>query len=134
MLELTEFGGEIKNWWQQTSIDGDKFQYLLQATTPNSRGRESISSYPPIGNNYTKARFGHDDLIIDYYVRKLLLKLTVTINSSQSKWSISTLYNNLETQLQSLETWDIASEKYAAILFPLDKSCLWRSSESMAKE
>jgi len=57
-LELKKFGGDVKDWltfWGQfQKIDGDpdideadKFQYLLQATSPNTRAREVVESFPP---------------------------------------------------------------------------------------
>ena len=57
-IELKKFGGDDKDWltfWGQfLKIDGDpdideedKFQYLLQATSPNTRAREEVESFPP---------------------------------------------------------------------------------------
>lgn len=94
LLELKRFGGEIKNWltfWDQFSkIDSgpdideaDKFQYLGQATLPNTTVREIVESFPPSCDNYQKAvnslnsRFGREPLLVEYYVRELL-KLTLS--------------------------------------------------------
>ena len=61
-LEFKKFGGDVKDWltfWCQFKKtdedaemdDADKFQYLLQATTPKTRAREVVESFPPIGSN-----------------------------------------------------------------------------------
>ncbi|GFS63443.1 uncharacterized protein TNCV_2239811 [Trichonephila clavipes] len=50
--------------------DGDKFQYLIQATTPKSRARDIVESFPATPENYRKAfeylrmRFGQEDVLI----------------------------------------------------------------------
>ena len=50
--------------------DADKFQYLLQATTPKTRAWEEVESFPPTGSNYSKAmeclkaRFGREELLV----------------------------------------------------------------------
>ena len=57
-IELKKFGGDVKDWltfWRQfKNIDGHpeidkevKFQYFLQATSPNTRVREAVESPPP---------------------------------------------------------------------------------------
>jgi uncharacterized protein YukE len=100
-LELKKFGGDVKDWltfWGQfKKIDGDpdideadKFQYLLQATSPNTRAWEVVESFPPIASNYNKvveclkACFGREDLLVEFYVRELL-KLTMAMNSKEEK-------------------------------------------------
>ncbi|KAJ8914530.1 hypothetical protein NQ315_002803 [Exocentrus adspersus] len=69
-----------------------------------------------------KSRFGREDLQIEVYIRELL-KLILN-NTTQQNFEIASLYDNLETQLRSLETLGITMDKYAAILFPLIESCL----------
>ena len=65
-LEFKKFGSDVKDWltfWSQFKKivedpeidDADKFQYLLQATTPKTRAQEVVESFPPIGSNYSKA-------------------------------------------------------------------------------
>lgn len=65
-LELQKFGGDVKDWLTfqgqfkkideyLESYDAEKLQYLLQATTPNTREREMVESIPPIESNYSKA-------------------------------------------------------------------------------
>ena len=139
-LELKKFGGDVKDWltfWGKfKKIDGDpdideadKFQYLLQTTSPNTRAREVVESSPPTASNYNKAIeclkacFGREDLLVEFYVRQLL-KLTMAMNSKEDKVTLSSLYDRIETQLRALETLGVATDKYAAMLFPLVESCL----------
>ncbi|KAJ8952841.1 hypothetical protein NQ317_009906 [Molorchus minor] len=44
--------------------------------------------------------------------------------SSSGSYSVSTLYDEIESHLRSLETLGITSDKYAAMLYPLIESCL----------
>lgn len=138
-IEFKHYDGSIKDWlifWAQfkkihedSSIDnGDKIEYLRQATVAGSRARQLVESYPAMGENYAKmiesmqSRFGREDLQIEVYVRGLL-KLILNNTNSQNK-DLAVLYDCLETQLRSLETLGITSDKYAAMLFPLIESCL----------
>lgn len=139
-LESKKFDGGIKEWlpfWSQfqkvhddPDIDlNDKVEYLIQATIPGSRARQLVDSFPATGSNYRKmidclfSRFGREDLQIEVYVRELL-KLVINNTSSGNKKDLSLLYDNIETQLRSLETLGITSDKYAAMLFPLVESSL----------
>jgi hypothetical protein len=139
MLELKKIGGDIKDWptfWGQfKKIDGDpdidevdKFQYLLQ-TSPNTRAREVVESFPPVASNYSKAieclkaRFGREDLLVEFYVRELL-KLTMAMNSKEEKVTLSSLNNRIQTQLRALETLGVATDKYAAMLM-IEKTLLF---------
>ncbi|CAB0019908.1 unnamed protein product, partial [Nesidiocoris tenuis] len=135
-IDLFKYNGDISQWitfWAQFShINADeslspeeKFQYLLQATIPKSRARVIVESFPPSGDNYSKAieslkdRCGRSDLLIEYYVRELL-KLVL----SHGELELPILYDRLETQLRALETLKIVSDNYAAILLPHIESCL----------
>jgi hypothetical protein len=62
-------------------------------------------------------------LLVKFYVRELL-KLMMAMNSNQNKVTLSSLYDKTETQLRALETLGVATDKYAAMLFPLVESCL----------
>jgi len=62
-------------------------------------------------------------LLVEFYVRELL-KLTMAMNSKEDKVTLSSLYDRIETQLRALETLGVATDKYAAMLFPLVESCL----------
>jgi hypothetical protein len=104
---LTFWGQFKKIVEDQEMDDADKFHYLLQATTPKTRAREVVESFPPIGSNYSKAmnclkaRFGREGLLVEYYVRQLL-KLTLVMNSKEGGVPLSSLYDWIETQLRAL--------------------------------
>lgn len=138
-LQLQKFSGapvEWLGWWSQfKGIDDDKtlsaehkFQYLIQATVPNSPAHNLVTSFPSTSENYPKAieymksRFGNDKILIEVYVRELL-KLVVN-NSNNRKSTLSTLYDKLQTQLRALESLGVTSDKYAAMLYPLVESAL----------
>ncbi|XP_035715967.1 uncharacterized protein LOC110860203 [Folsomia candida] len=123
----------------------EKFQYLFQATTENSRARTIVASYPPTAENYPKvieslkSRFGRDEILIEVYVRDLLS--FVLSNVSKKGVSISVLYDKLETQLRALESLGVTSDKYAAMLFLLVESSLpedmlriWERSRQKSQE
>ncbi|KAJ8974347.1 hypothetical protein NQ317_008621, partial [Molorchus minor] len=92
----------------------------IESTTP---GRK-FSSYR---ENYSKAieslksRFGRDDLLVEVYVRELLKLVLRILNDNVT---LSVLYDKLEAQLRALETLNVTSDIYAAMLFPLVESCL----------
>ncbi|GFX71478.1 DUF5641 domain-containing protein [Trichonephila clavipes] len=134
-----KFGGEVKEWlcfWSQfkrihehkyMELE-DKFQYLIQCMSPGTRAKDIIDGYPPTAENYTKAieslkaRFGREELLVEYYVRELLT--LVVKNDTKSKLSITQLYDKLESHLRSLESIGMTSDKYSAMLFPLGESCI----------
>ncbi|KAJ8964429.1 hypothetical protein NQ317_017452 [Molorchus minor] len=101
--------------------------YLKIATIPKSRARQLVESYPPSSENYPKviaslnSRFGREDLLVEVYVRELL---KLILNNLDSKAKLSTLYDNIESQLRALETLGVTTEKCAAMLYPLVESCL----------
>ncbi|XP_054706521.1 uncharacterized protein LOC129216335 [Uloborus diversus] len=138
-LELMKFGGEVKDWlcfWSQFKRihehkqmeEGDKFQYFIQCMSPGTRAKEINDSYPPTAENYEKAieslkaRFGREELLVEYYVRELLT--LVVKNATKSKLNITQLYDKLESHLRSLESIGMTCDKYAAMLFPLVESCV----------
>ncbi|GFU31946.1 integrase catalytic domain-containing protein [Trichonephila clavipes] len=113
-IQFQQFSGELTDWLrfhnqfkrihEDESIgDGDKFQYLIKATTPKSRVRDIVESFPATPENYRKAfeylrmRFGQEDFLIQVYI---------------------------EAQLRALGSLGVTKEKYAAMLFPLVESCL----------
>ncbi|GFY34712.1 histone H3.3 [Trichonephila clavipes] len=134
-----KFGDEVKEWlcfWSQFKrihehkyIElEDKFQYLIQCMSPGTRVKEIIDGYPPTAENYTKAienlkaRFGREELLVEYYVHELLT--LVVKNATKSKLSITELYDKLESHLRSLESIGMISDKYSAMLFPIVESCI----------
>ncbi|GFX58748.1 integrase catalytic domain-containing protein [Trichonephila clavipes] len=138
-IQFQQFSGELTDWLRfhnqfkrihedESIDDGDKFQYLIQATTPKSRARDIVESFPATPENYRKAfeylrmRFGQEDVLIQVYVRELL-KLVLQ-NTEVKKVNLSSLYDKIEAQLRALESLGVTKEKYAAMLFPLVESCL----------
>src|SRR5436190_5722303 len=137
-IEFIKFSGKLEEWlpfWSQfrridedDEIDEvDKFQYLLQATVPKSKARQIVESYPPTGNNYSKAieslklRFGREDLLVEVYIRDLLKLVLTNLNN---KTGLAYLYDQIESRLRALETLNVTSETCAAMLYPLVESCL----------
>ncbi|GFU42294.1 integrase catalytic domain-containing protein [Trichonephila clavipes] len=138
-IQFQQFSGELTDWLRfhnqfkrihedESIDDGDKFQYLIQATTPKSRARDIVESFPATPENYRKAfeylrmRFGQEDVLIQVYIRELL-KLVLQ-NAEVNKINLSSLYDKIEAQLRALESLGVTKEKYAAMLFPLVESCL----------
>ncbi|GFV90459.1 uncharacterized protein TNCV_50341 [Trichonephila clavipes] len=138
-IQFQQFSGELTDWLRfhnqfkrihedESIDDGDKFQYLIQATTPKSRARDIVESFPLTPENYRKAfeylrmRLGQEDVLIQVYVRELL-KLVLQ-NTEIKKVNLSSLYDKIEAQLRALESLGVTKEKYAAMLFPLVESCL----------
>ncbi|GFS64274.1 integrase catalytic domain-containing protein [Trichonephila clavipes] len=138
-IQFQQFSGELTDWLRfhnqfkrihedESIDDGDKFPYLIQATTPKSRARDIVESFPATPENYRKAfeylrmRFGQEDVLIQVYVRELL-KLVLQ-NTEVKKVNLSSLYDKIEAQLRALESLGVTKEKYAAMLFPLVESCL----------
>ncbi|XP_011698795.1 PREDICTED: uncharacterized protein LOC105456446 [Wasmannia auropunctata] len=140
-LELPKFSGNIKEWlpfWSQfkkinddPSISNeDKFQYLLQATIPDSRASELVKSFPPTGENYGKAiaslknRFGRDDIVVEFYVRELLGLVLQNAVKGNKKTSLSSIFDKIECYIRALETLGVTTDKCAAMLYPLVESTL----------
>lgn len=70
-----------------------------------------------------------------------LLKLTISMNSTDQKAELPTFYDRIETRLRSLESSGVTTEKYAAMLFPLVESCLsdevlraWQRNTNLSKK
>ncbi|GFX73309.1 integrase catalytic domain-containing protein [Trichonephila clavipes] len=118
-IQFQQFSGELTDWLRfhnqfkrihedESIDDGDKFQYLIQATTPKSRARDIVESFPATPENYRKAfeylrmRFGQEDVLIQVYIRELL-KLVLQ-NAEVNKVNLSSLYDKIEAQLRALES------------------------------
>ncbi|GFY72916.1 uncharacterized protein TNIN_149261 [Trichonephila inaurata madagascariensis] len=69
-------------------------------------------------------RFGHEELLIEFYVRELLSLVIKNITNSRSKGGITQLSDQLESHLRSLESIGMTSDKYAAMLLLLVESCI----------
>ncbi|BES89560.1 Retrotransposon protein [Nesidiocoris tenuis] len=132
--DIKKFGGEIKHWisfWAQFSkIDEDislqnedKFAFLLEALIPGSPAQKLVEGFPPSRENYQKAidllkaRYGKEELLIEYYVRELL-----SLVLKRAENTVSQLYDQLEAQLRALDSLGVTKEKYAAMIFPLVES------------
>ncbi|GFT56539.1 uncharacterized protein TNCV_3508831 [Trichonephila clavipes] len=118
-IQFQQFSGELTDWLRAIP---------QPATTPKSRARDIVESFPATPENYRKAfeylrmRFGQEDVLIQVYVRELL-KLVLQ-NTEVKKVNLSSLYDKIESQLRALESLGVTKEKYAAMLFPLVESCL----------
>ncbi|GFV74639.1 uncharacterized protein TNCV_5130811 [Trichonephila clavipes] len=140
-IELKKFSGEAKDFlafWSQfqkihndkSIAEEDKMQYLLQSMEPKSKAKRLVLSFPATAENYPKAidqlkeRFGREDLLVQIYVRKLLNLVMKNAVSGRTKTDLSTLYNELEGKLRSLESLGRTQEKYGDFLTPLVESCL----------
>ncbi|GFV05383.1 DUF1758 domain-containing protein [Trichonephila clavipes] len=108
----------------------DKRQYLLQSMEPKSKAVRLVLSFPATAENYPKAmdqlkeRFGREDLLVQIYVRELLNLVMKNAVSGRTKTDLSTLYDELEGKLRSLESLGRTQEKYGDFLIPLVESCL----------
>ncbi|XP_051159149.1 uncharacterized protein LOC127280286 [Leptopilina boulardi] len=140
-IELPKFKCHVKEWllfWsifkkihEDNSIRReDKFQYLIQATSPDSRARELVRSFPPTADNYDKAiaslksRFGQDDIVVKYYVRELLGLVLQNELKGGPKATLSANYDKLEAYIRALDTLRVTTEKCASMLYPLVESAL----------
>lgn len=136
-VDLPSFSGDVKEWLKYWSLFKNihedatlpkerKFHYFIQSIVKGSKAAEVVNSYPPTADNYDKAvlalknHFGKDQLIVEVYVRELLR--LVLNNPSDGKTTLSSLYDQLETQLRALESLGVNSEMYAALLYPLVES------------
>ncbi|XP_028172612.1 uncharacterized protein LOC114361684 [Ostrinia furnacalis] len=72
---------------------------------------------------HLKQRFGREDLLIEVYIRELL-NLILSQAKHEYELPLSSLYDQLTTQLRALETMGLTSDKYALLLFPLVESAL----------
>ncbi|XP_043468325.1 uncharacterized protein LOC122502370 [Leptopilina heterotoma] len=140
-IELPKFKGNVREWlpfWSQfrkihddlSVRREDKFQYMIQATVPDSRANELVNSFPPTAENYDKVitclknRFGRDDLVVEFYVRELLgLVLQNAVNNNK-KTSVVALYDKVESYIRALGTLGVTTDKCAAMLYPLVESSL----------
>ncbi|GBO31421.1 hypothetical protein AVEN_131366-1, partial [Araneus ventricosus] len=108
----------------------DKYHYLIQSTLKGSRAREVVESFPPTAENYIqaieclKARFGREDVLVEVYVRELLILVLSNVLNNEHKLPLIKLYDRIETQLRSLQMLGVTSDKYASMLYPLVESCL----------
>ena len=140
-IEIKKFNGELTEWlgwWAQfqkihedESVHAaDKFQYLVQATVVGTRPRKIVESYPQSAENYPKVietlkdRFGDPVMLTEVYVRKLLKLVVVNATKAKNRDSITTMYEELESNLRALESLGITTDHSAAFLYPMVESSL----------
>nr|GBN10487.1 hypothetical protein AVEN_37628-1 [Araneus ventricosus]GBN10514.1 hypothetical protein AVEN_149737-1 [Araneus ventricosus] len=134
-FELKKFSGDPKEFLTFWSIfskihesddltEVDKFQYLYQCMVPESRAARLVSSFPITTENYSKARFGREELLVQIYVRDFLSLVMKNAVAGRNSPDLATLYDMLETKLRALESLGRTKEKFADFLEPLVESCL----------
>ncbi|GFR04338.1 transposable element Tc1 transposase [Trichonephila clavata] len=102
----------------------DKFQYLLSSLKSRTKARDIVESYPPSKGNYLKvidhlkSRFGRKYLLIKVYIRDLL-----ALVNNKSAIKLTDLYDKLGSDLRALETLNVTTSNYAAMLYPVVESC-----------
>lgn len=138
-IELKKFDGqwtEWLGWWAQFSKiheddelhETDKFQYLVQSMVPDSRAHKLVVSYPQTEENYCKVvealkdRFGDKTLLAEVYIRKLQ-NIVFNLSKTKSYFELSQMYDEIETQLRSLDSLQVTLDK-SAFLLPLIESGL----------
>src|SRR5690606_25701614 len=119
VLKLKTFSGDIKEflgfWASFAHIhesaelsDATKLAYLTNAMEQGSEARRVVETFPALGKNYQKVvarlkqRYGRENTLVQVYVRELLA-LVISNASKNRPVDISTLYDQIETQLQALE-------------------------------
>lgn len=139
-IQVQQYGGDLKDFlrfWGQFKIDedtnmtkDDKDYYLDQYILPGSKASELVNSFPLTGVMYDKiiaslkGRFGRNELLVEYYVRELLkLVLTNAVSNSPIS-SLTTIYDQLETHIRSLESLGVTTDTCSAMLYPLVESSL----------
>lgn len=140
-IEIKKFNGEVTEWlsfWSQFEKihedddihDTDKFQYLVQAMIKGTRAMKLVESYPQSSENYPKViaalqdRYGDKVILGEVYVRKLLKMVCANVGKTRENVQLSNLYDELETNLRSLESLGVKSEHSALFLYPLIESSL----------
>ncbi|XP_051160117.1 uncharacterized protein LOC127280858 [Leptopilina boulardi] len=140
-IELPKFSGNIKEWLPFWSVfkkihedpalrNEDKFQYLVQATAPNSRAQDLVNSFPPTAENYEKVitsmknRFGRDDVVVEFYVRELLALVLHNAVKGNQRATLASVFDKLEAYIRALDTLGVTTDKCAAMLYPLVESSL----------
>ncbi|GFY35490.1 transposon Tf2-6 polyprotein [Trichonephila clavipes] len=111
---------------EEYKIKYDEAIVCVNSLIESTRAKEIIDGYPPTAENYTKAieslkaRFGREELLVEYYVHELLT--LVVKNANKSKLGITQLHDKLESHLRSFESIGMTSDKYSAMLFYLVES------------
>ncbi|GFX25760.1 uncharacterized protein TNCV_2639041 [Trichonephila clavipes] len=97
---------------------------------PGSKPERLVLSFPATAANYPKAidqlkeRFGREDLLVQIYVRDLLILVMKNAATGRAKADLPLLYDELESKLRSLESLGKTQDKYGDFLTPLVENCL----------
>ncbi|GFV07103.1 transposable element Tc1 transposase [Trichonephila clavipes] len=103
----------------------DKFHYLLSSIKQKTKARDIAECYLPFKGDYLKvidhlkSLFGRKDLLTEVYIRDLL-----ALVNHKSAIELTDLYDKLGSYLRALETLNVTTSNYAAMLFPVVESCL----------
>lgn len=131
-IELKKFGGdplEWLGWWAQFSKihedeslhETDKFQYLSQAMVSGTRASKLVEGYPQSAANYPKViaaledRFGDKVILSEVYVRQLL-KMVLANRNNGGSVTLTSLYDELESNLRALETLGVNGNRQCYLL------------------
>ncbi|GFT40579.1 transposable element Tc1 transposase [Trichonephila clavipes] len=85
----------------------------------HGKSKSEISSNYLKVIDHLKSRFERKDLLIEAYIRYLL-----ALMNNKSAIKLTDLYNKLGSNLQALETLNVTTSNYSAMLYPVVKSCL----------
>ncbi|OXA50439.1 uncharacterized protein LOC110854179 [Folsomia candida] len=146
-LEFKKYGGDPREWlsfWGQfksiheneSMSPEEKFQYLCQATTDNSRARAIVGSYPPTAENYPKvieslkSRFGRDEILIEVNRLSHLMEfLRVEVESDVRIKMAQTGFGNASSKKEKYLTEKSDPVSTAAELYngdsPVQKTCIF---------
>ncbi|GFS85406.1 DUF1758 domain-containing protein [Trichonephila clavipes] len=84
----------------------------LSAVVSNSKAARVVENFPATADNYPKAiaklheRFRREDLLVQIYVRDLLLMVLRNAAPGRSKSGLPALYDELEAKIRALERAD----------------------------
>ena len=140
-LKIPKFSGSVGKWLQfwphfwkihedKTISKEDKLEYLKQTMEKGSKAESIVQGYPTSAKNYEKAfnslknRFGRDDLLVEYYTRKLLALVLQSATNKEKKASVSEVYDKVSAHIRALETLGIATDNGATMLYLLVESAL----------
>ncbi|GFR08860.1 transposable element Tc1 transposase [Trichonephila clavata] len=119
-----EFWGQFCQVHEDKNLSEDKFQYLLSLLKPKTTAHDIAESYPSSKSNYLKvidqlkSRFGRKDLLIEVYIWDLL-----ALGNNKSTIKLNDLYDKFGFNLRALETLNVTTSNYAAMLYPVVESC-----------
>lgn len=139
-MPLIKFDGSVGQWLQfwshfqkydedQQLNKVDKLRYLKMSMVDNSKADLMIKDYPMCADSYDKAitslkdRFGRKKLLIQYYVRRLLV-LIIQNASEGKKVNLSAVYDQISAHIRCLESLGIEMDKLSVFLYPLVESSL----------